>query len=305
MTEKCVNYLYHPVDCDIIKNNANITSITTLFDNKVAISSSGNHYPITIFSTVQDEKTKTIKLLDGQNIKIVQSENIKFIGTLKGKIKPYSFIIIPKHTFKLIYVELDNNIKLIVPDNNQNLRDYLVDIILNSNTNNDTLICKHKKCYHLVGFVELAGFKLIVQQICTHSHSSHLQLKKKQLFILNSTINYQKMTMGNTILIKSIDLISLFKSIKMNSNEIEKSIVTSVATNGTNDLNFFTTSGVHGRVWSIPYYTFLLFFGMPILKIKNKIKYSAIGITYVDLPNKEKQLMIICNNDKKITYGIY
>ena len=62
MTESCVNYKYLPIDCEIIKDKALITNITSLYNGKVAVSSSYNHSPITLFNTVVDEETKKIKL---------------------------------------------------------------------------------------------------------------------------------------------------------------------------------------------------------------------------------------------------
>lgn len=307
MTNRCVKYKYLPIDCEIIKDKALITNITSLYNGKVAVSSSYNHSPITLFNTVVDEETKKIKLgKKVHNIILASKINIKFVGIMKEKVKEENgFVVIPKHKFDLMYLSIDEELKSIIPENKQSLHDYIVDTIINTSLINDSFssICSHKECYHLIGFVELCGFNLIVQQICSHTQNeSHF--RNKQLFIFNSTIDIQNMCISNTVLLKSFDLILLFKGIGMKQTEIEKSIVTSVSTNGINELIFLTTSGVHGRLWKVSYFSSLRFFGIPELKINSQLKYSPRGVTYVDNDDlKDKQILIICDSNKKIVYG--
>jgi hypothetical protein len=291
MTEIKVNF--KNTKC-MIDKKANITNVTSLKDDKILVSCAHNRYPLIEF----DIGKEIIK--QKEPIDVLKDVNVKFVGTLKNN---SAYIVIPKHKFELLQISTINNVTNIANitiNNKSNLRDIIIQTIVDSNPE----LCKCKDCYHLIGFIELCEFNLVVQQVCSHNNSS------RKIFFLRASL--YSTTLINLSLLCEIDFYKYCRNNRLRTREAVKSIITSVTTNGSDKIYLISAYGNKGYFWSIPYFSGLTFIGSP--NLITKLHHSPRGITYTkdydtcvrdnNNNNNKDNLLVVCDNDNKLSYYI-
>lgn len=295
---------------DHINKGSHITNIATIDSDSVVISLTNNdNKPLITVNLTNDkgrihlgDHVKTLQnsrflcnsstFVDGglhsHDKDIKDIKDIKYVNKIKISqdcpIQENDLIVIPKHKFELEDITFDGN---------HNLKKAVIEAISDKNPK----ICTHKDCYHLVGFIELHEFNLVVQFICNHSENR----KQKKIFIMKSTLIGKKL-LGMSVF-GVIDFMGLCKTYKL-SNSSKNSLITSVTTNGKDEIYLVSSYGKHGHVWAIPYFFGLNYLGAPILL--TKLDDSPRGITVVS-HNDNEQLLVICDNiekEKLVYYSI-
>lgn len=293
-------YRHLQLNKKLINPTAVVTNITNIDNNHVAISFSNNHNTIIIFKIKDDGNNLSAQ--DGLSTTL----NIRFLGKINNITNMCNFddfVVIPKQSFELLFIQ-NNFIKEILPNNNfkknnfnlnGNIEEYFITTIKHYCLQNINIsACNHKECYHLIGFVELYDLNFLVQHICMHSQNS------KHLFILRTHFNTNNFTISDASVLNHYNLTTLYNNYNLDDTEIKKSIITSVC-NNDDEIIFITTSGRHGRVWKIPFYSSLLYFGFPELKFSEKLENSPRGICCVN-----DKIYVACNNknNNKLTYMV-
>ena len=282
---------FHSVNEKLINSESTITNVMADHDNKIIISSIDNKYPLVKYDTNMCDvdhliKRKSIKLDNCEVIKELSSTNVKFIGNICQDI----ICVVPKHQFQLITLK-KQAVKHISINNNHNVRHDLVEIITNSNHE----LCKCHECYHLVGFVNICEFNIVIQLMCTHKSSM------RSIIIMKSTLDISSMCLFNTSVLSVIDFFTTCRNNDLHKKVPEKSVITSVTSNKCDKIYVLSSYGKKGHVWVIPFFSGLNFLGTPGL-ITQLNSYPR-GITCMNKNiNNNTVLFVVCNTDNKLTY---
>jgi len=322
-----IKKLLYNTDPKISGHGIHITNITQFDQDSILVSTTNPSVSLNKIKTktYNNGLTKLLGPSEQINISPVESintkssnshiTNAKFINRLRDS--PKELCIIPKNQFSVVLIS-ENRSKIeqkyFSINNDTDLREQVVELINNKYTD----VCKCRECYHLAGFVQLCEFNLIVQLICSHTHS------QRKIFILTSSM--EKHNGGPTVPLKHtsvlavIDFYRLCRNNKIKRDIAISSVITSVAFNGHDQLYFISSYGKRGHVWSVPYFFGLNFFGVPVLL--TKLNHSPRGVcvlkynkNYIYDDYKEKsennldmnvtsaeKLLVVCDSKIKFTY---
>lgn len=280
---------FHPINEKIINSTSTITNVVA-DGNDIIISSMDNKYPLARYQTKVNKKG-IIKLGDCAVIKELSSTNVKFIGTVdnndeKNEKNEKIICVVPKHQFQLITIKDAKNITI---NNNPNIRHHIVETILNSNPD----LCKCHECYHLVGFITLCEFNIVVQLICEHKSTA------RAIIIMKSTLDKKKLVLYNTSVLSVIDFFTLCNSNNFHEKVSAKSIITSVTSNNCDKIYFLSSYGKKGHVWVVPFFSGLNFVGTAGLMAY--LKNSPRGLTLINKYNKYNKYIKYNENTNKHT----
>lgn len=223
------------VHCDIrdkLKDKSHITNITCSDDQEVVISLLKNELPLIKSHYENKEDENVIIKGDVKSINKLHDVNIKFVGKLRSTKNEY--VVVPIDKFELIHVDEHENHKstVVSTEDGKDLHSSIVDVI----SEYDPKICKHQGCFDLVGFVELCEFNLIVQYICHHTAS-------RKIFIMRNGFTRSTKTIHSISVFGCIDFKRVCKINKISKDTAKKSIISSVTSNGQNQIYFISTSG--------------------------------------------------------------
>lgn len=282
---------FHSVNEKLIKSHSTITNVMADTDNKIIISSIDNKYPLVKYdANINTLSKKSIKLENCEAIKELTSTHVKFIGNICDDIK----CVVPKHQFQLITVNKKHETNHITIGNTHNIRHNLVETILNSNPE----LCKCHECYHLVGFVNICEFNIVIQLMCEHKSSM------RAIIIMKSTLDKNCMSLFNTSVLSVIDFFTTCRNNNFHKKIPSKSVITSVTSNNFDKIYLLSSYGKKGHVWVIPFFSGLNFLGTPALITQLNSYPRGITIMNKDIVcnNDKTILFVVCNTDKKLTY---
>jgi hypothetical protein len=305
----------YSADPNIFGHGTHITNATCFDQNSILVSTTNTNSSLNIIKTKTQHNGLT-KLIETNLESVPVSVNAKFVTKLQES--PNELCYVPKSQFSITLLHKNRLLieqKNFVIDGDINLRENVVKVI----TDKYSDVCKCSECYHLVGFIQICEFNMIVQLLCNHGKS------QRKIFIMQSSMeNIEEkkyISLKHTTVLNVIDFYRLCKNNKIHRDISTTSVITSVVTNGYDQLYFSSSYGKRGHLWSVPYFFGLNFFGVPTLL--SKLNHSPRGVcllkhddNYVydecdddtnkfefDKHNKNfEKLLVVCDSKVKFTY---